>query len=111
MNDPQSELTIARKQLEAALSRRTELLEQRTAVLANIHAGKAFQFANTVQKLTMRFFPLHTRRRAALRSSLEDGDGGGRVGARQAGGTERPDIGATAPDGIGTAVEVPRAKP
>ena len=74
MSDPQSELTIARKrieQLEAALSRRTELLEQRTAALANIQGGKAFKFANTVQKLTTRFFPLHTRRRAMLRSTLK----------------------------------------
>ena len=71
MNEPQTELAIAEKrigQLEAALSRRTELLEQRTAALANIQAGKAYKFAGAVQKLTARFFPLHTRRRAMLRS-------------------------------------------
>ena len=74
MNEPQTELAVAEKrigQLEAALSRRTELLEQRTAALANIQAGQAFQFAGAVQKLTARFFPLHTRRRAMLRSSLK----------------------------------------
>ena len=56
------------EQLEAALLRRTELLEQRTAELANIRAGKAFKFANAVNKLINRFFPIHTRRRAMLRS-------------------------------------------
>ncbi len=74
MNEPQTELAIAERrigQLEAALSRRTELLEQRTAALANIQAGKAFKFAGAVQKVTARFFPLHTRRRAMLRSSLK----------------------------------------
>ncbi len=74
MDDPHANLTLAHKriaQLESALSRRTELLEQRTAALANIQAGKAFQFANTVEKLMTRFFPLHTRRRAMLRSSLK----------------------------------------
>ena len=74
MDDPHANLTLAHKriaQLESALSRRTELLEQRTAALANIQAGKAFQFANTVQKLMTRFFPLHTRRRAMLRTSLK----------------------------------------
>ena len=83
------DLALARKrieQLEAALSRRTELLEQRTAALANIQAGKAFQFANTVQKLTTRFFPLHTRRRAMLRSSLKmvTGAAGWALGRRAA---------------------------
>ena len=78
MSDPHADLALARKrieQLEAALSRRTELLEQRTAALANIQGGKAFKFANTVQKLMTRFFPLHTRRRAMLRSSLKMGTG------------------------------------
>ena len=83
------ELDLARKrigQLEAALSRRTELLEQRTAALANIQAGKAYKFANTVQKLTTRFFPLHTRRRAMLRSALKmvAGTAGWMLGKRAA---------------------------
>jgi O-antigen biosynthesis protein len=69
--DLRQQLDIAARrieQLEAALLRRTELLEQRTAELANVRAGKAFRFANAVNKLVNRFFPIHTRRRAMLRS-------------------------------------------
>ncbi len=89
MNEPQTELAIAEKrigQLEAALSRRTELLEQRTAALANIQAGKAYKFAGAVQKLTARFFPLHTRRRAMLRSGskMVAGAAGWALGKRAA---------------------------
>jgi GT2 family glycosyltransferase len=72
MTDPYHELSVARRrieQLEAALVRRTELLEQRTAELANVKAGKVFQFAHGVQKLVNRFFPIHTRRRAVLRNT------------------------------------------
>ncbi len=67
------ELDIALRridQLEAALMRRTELLEQKQAELANIRASKAFRFANLVQKGFLRFFPLHTRRRAFARACL-----------------------------------------
>ncbi len=70
MPDPATELAQARRridQLEAALARRTELLEQRTAELANVQSGKAYKFANAVHKAVNRFFPLHTRRRAWLR--------------------------------------------
>ena len=89
MSDPHADLALAHKrieQLESALSRRTELLEQRTAAMANIQAGKAFQFANTVQKLMTRFFPLHTRRRSMLRSSLRmvTGAAGWAMGKRAA---------------------------
>ena len=89
MSDPHADLALAHKrieQLESALSRRTELLEQRTAAMANIQAGKAFQFANTVQKLMTRFFPLHTRRRSMLRSSLKmvTGAAGWAMGKRAA---------------------------
>ncbi len=74
MPDPQPDLTVARRrieQLEAALARRTELLEQRTAELANVKAGRAFQFAHGVQKLLNRFFPIHTRRRAVVRNAAK----------------------------------------
>src|SRR4051812_49910594 len=68
---PAHALPAARRridQLEAALARRTELLEQRTAELANIKAGRVYRFAHGVQKLVNRFFPIHTRRRAVLRN-------------------------------------------
>ena len=89
MPDPQSDLTVARRrieQLEAALARRTELLEQRTAELANVKAGKAFQFAHGVQKLLNRFFPIHTRRRAVVRNAAKSVSGavGWAVGKRVA---------------------------
>jgi O-antigen biosynthesis protein len=69
-----SDLDVAQRrieQLESALARRTELLEQRTAELANIRAGKAFKFANGVNKLLNRLFPIHTRRRAFLRNTTK----------------------------------------
>ena len=72
MSDPAHDLSVARRridQLEAALARRTELLEQRTAELANIKAGRVYRFAHGVQKLVNRFFPIHTRRRAWLRNA------------------------------------------
>ena len=59
------------EQLESALARRTELLEQRTAELANIRAGKAFKFANGINKFLNRLFPIHTRRRAFLRNTTK----------------------------------------
>ncbi len=72
MPETPDELRLAQRrieQLEAALARRTELLEQRTAELGNIRAGKVFRFANGVQKIVNRFFPIHTRRRAFLRNA------------------------------------------
>jgi GT2 family glycosyltransferase len=74
MTNPQHDLTVAARrieQLEAALARRTELLEQRTAELANVKAGKAYRFAHGVQKVVNRFFPVHTRRRAVLRNTAK----------------------------------------
>jgi O-antigen biosynthesis protein len=70
MPDPATELALANRridQLEAALARRTEMLEQRAVELDNIRAGKAYKFANKVHKLVNRLFPLHTRRRVWLR--------------------------------------------
>lgn len=68
------ELDAARRridQLEAALMRRTELLEQKQAELGNVRASRAFQVANLVQKGFNRAFPVHTRRRAFARAWLK----------------------------------------
>lgn len=72
-DDPARELDAARRrieQLEAALMRRTELLEQRQAQLADIQASRAFRLVAGVQKGFNRFFPIHTRRRAYARSAV-----------------------------------------
>jgi GT2 family glycosyltransferase len=73
MSDPDRELDRARRridQLEAALMRRTELLEQKQAELANIKASRAYRLVSGVQKGVNRFFPIHSRRRAMLRAGL-----------------------------------------
>lgn len=67
------ELDAARRrieQLEAAIMRRTELLEQKQAELASIKASRAYKLVSTVQKGFNRTFPIHTRRRAFVRSCL-----------------------------------------
>lgn len=56
-------------QLEAALLRRTELLEQKQSELAGIRASKAFRIASTLQKVVDRMLPLHTRRRTIVKSA------------------------------------------
>ena len=71
--DPTRELDVARRrieQLEAALMRRTELLEQKQAELANVKASRAYKLVSTVQKAFNRFFPIHTRRRAFVRTCI-----------------------------------------
>jgi len=71
--EPLWELDVARRrieQLEAALMRRTELLEQKQAELANIKASRAFKLVSLVQKVMNRAFPIHTRRRAFLRAMM-----------------------------------------
>jgi GT2 family glycosyltransferase len=68
MPDPDSDTARRRiDQLEAALMRRTELLEQKQAELANIKASKAYQLVSGAQKLFNRGFPVHTRRRAMVK--------------------------------------------
>jgi GT2 family glycosyltransferase len=65
------ELDVAKRrieQLEAALMRRTELLEQRQTELHAIKSSKAFRIAKIAQKLLDRFLPLHTKRRVAVKS-------------------------------------------
>jgi GT2 family glycosyltransferase len=48
--------------------RRTDLLEQRQAELANIKASRAYKLVSTAQKGFNRLFPIHTRRRAFVRA-------------------------------------------
>ena len=79
--DPGRDLDVARRrieQLEAALMRRTELLEQKQAELAAIRASRAYRLVSRVQKGFDRLFPIHTRRRAFVRSCLRST--GGAVG-------------------------------
>ncbi len=81
MPDPATELVLARRridQLEAALARRTELLERRTVELAEVQAGKAYQFAHFMHKVANRLAPLHTRRRRWLRAVAKQGIGVGK---------------------------------
>ncbi|MBN9520350.1 glycosyltransferase family 2 protein [bacterium] len=64
------DLAAARRrieQLETALMRRTELLEQKQAELAAVRGSKAFKAASFANKLIDRLFPLHTRRRTLLK--------------------------------------------
>jgi glycosyltransferase involved in cell wall biosynthesis len=70
---PDLDLDLARRrieQLEAALMRRTEVLEQRQTELAAIRGSKAYQAAHFVQKLADRLMPLHTRRRVAVKATV-----------------------------------------
>jgi len=69
-DDPARDLAAARRrieQLETALMRRTEILEQKQAELAAVRASKAFRAASFANKLIDRLFPLHTRRRTVLK--------------------------------------------
>ncbi len=74
MPDPATDLVLARRridQLEAALARRTELLERRTAELTDVQSGKAYKFANFLHRVANRLAPLHTRRRRWLRACAQ----------------------------------------
>jgi GT2 family glycosyltransferase len=67
------ELAVARRrieQLETALMRRTELLEQKQSELAAVRSSKAYRAAAFVNKLVDRLFPLHTRRRTILKLTV-----------------------------------------
>jgi GT2 family glycosyltransferase len=71
--NPARELDVARRrieQLEAALMRRTELLEQKQAELANIKASRAYRLVSKLHKGFNRLFPIHTRRRAFVRACV-----------------------------------------
>jgi len=83
------ELDTARRrieQLEAALMRRTELLEQKQAELAAMRGSKIYRVAHGSQKAFNRFFPIHTRRRAYVKWALRScfGAVGWVLNARQA---------------------------
>jgi len=68
------DLAIARRridQLEAALLRRTELLEQKQTELLAIKASKSFKLASLAQKLTDKVLPLHSRRRVLTKSAAK----------------------------------------
>lgn len=59
------------QQLEAALARRTELLERTRAELTALRQSKAVRAALFTQRVVDRLFPLHTRRRELLKSLLQ----------------------------------------
>ena len=74
MADTDWSLAVARRrieQLEAALMRRTELLEQKQAELAAVKASKAYKAAFLANKLLDRAFPLHSRRRAIAKNAAK----------------------------------------
>ncbi len=76
--DPAHELDVARRrieQLEAALMRRTELLERKQAELANVRASRAYKLVNGMQKVFDRLLPIHTRRRAMVKTGLRNAGG------------------------------------
>ena len=67
------DLAVARRrieQLETALMRRTELLEQKQSELAAVRSSKAYRAAALVNKLVDRLFPLHTRRRTIVKLAV-----------------------------------------
>jgi O-antigen biosynthesis protein len=69
-----SELNAALRrieQLEAALQRRTEVLEQKSAELSALKASQAYRLANVAQKLGNKFLPLHSRRREWLKVGVK----------------------------------------
>lgn len=55
-------------QLETALLRRNEVLEQRQAALDNILNSATWKFARLVYKFREKLLPLHSRRRRAVRT-------------------------------------------
>ncbi|MFO0935207.1 MAG: glycosyltransferase family 2 protein [Gemmataceae bacterium] len=57
-------------QLEAALARRTELLDRRTNELDVVKSSKAYRFAHATQRLVERFFPLYSHRRTWLKRGV-----------------------------------------
>ncbi|HEY8506350.1 MAG TPA: glycosyltransferase family 2 protein [Gemmataceae bacterium] len=57
-------------QLETALMRRNELLEQKHAALTAIYSSGAWKLVRFYYKLRDRLFPLHSRRRNALKYGI-----------------------------------------
>lgn len=58
------------EQLESALARRTELLEQRQAELQAIKSSKAYRMAHLSQKIADRLLPLHSKRRTTVKAII-----------------------------------------
>jgi GT2 family glycosyltransferase len=67
MSDKLTAATKRIEQLEAALARRTELLDRRQTELDHVKGSIAYRFAHATQKLVERFFPLYSRRRTVLK--------------------------------------------
>ena len=61
------------EQLEAALARRTELLDRRQAEFEIVKSSQAYRFAHGTRKAVDRFFPLTSRRRAWLKNFVHAG--------------------------------------
>src|SRR5207248_1190042 len=57
-------------QLETALMRRSELLEQKQAQLDALHGSDAWQVVRWYYKLRERLLPLHSRRRRVVRTAM-----------------------------------------
>jgi GT2 family glycosyltransferase len=74
--DPARELEAARRrieQLETALMRRTEILEQKQAAITAIQDSGAWRAVRVYYKLRDRLLPQHSRRRAAFKALLRTG--------------------------------------
>ena len=68
--DPADELAAAYRridQLEAALARRTELLDKRLYELDHVKGSHAYRFAHGTRKAVDKFFPLYSHRRTWLK--------------------------------------------
>lgn len=57
-------------QLEAALMRRNEQLEELHASMATVYSSHAFRFARLLEKIGGKLLPRHSRRRRAVRTFL-----------------------------------------
>ncbi|CAN5269068.1 glycosyltransferase family 2 protein [soil metagenome] len=72
MTDLARELDTARRridQLEAALLRRTEMLEQKQSELLGIKASKSYKAAHLVQRFADKLLPLHSKRRVLAKKA------------------------------------------
>jgi GT2 family glycosyltransferase len=60
-------------QLESALCRRGEQLDELYAALAAVQTSHAYRFAQLLSKVGNKLLPLHSRRRRAVRTALRSG--------------------------------------
>ncbi len=73
ITEPGNELEAARRriaQLEIALMRRNELLEQKQAALCAIYDSAAWKLVRVVLKVRDKLLPLHSRRRKAIKYAV-----------------------------------------